>query len=452
MSDILMIVIGIGVLATVVGMAVYCIKGMNMTVGFFVATAIWIILAFIGNVIEPNAAMEGQDVGAVLTAVFQTGPGSYGSGVLTNVIFGAFYGVVLTETGIAASLIRKTVELGGDKPRVTVVLLCIVTTVLFTSLTGVGPYIAIGTIVLPIMMALGVSPLIAVFAFVGSAGVSASLLNIVNFQQYQLIFATASADYASYTYQDYFPFAIVAAVVSLIIIMVIVCIKIGDKKRSYAWAAPMGDASQNREVPGIAFLAVILPEIFIMVFNFPVILSFILSALYALVVCGSFKGGFVDSCRKITKYAADGVISVAPMLAFLMTIAMYNACAKYIASYLSAVVGPLIPTTALGIAIFFAVFAIFGQFRGPLNIVGSGVALLTVVVGLRAWPVQFLYPLFIVTTIVPQGLDITLSGAVWAMDYAKVQTRDYMKLGIATAWPTCVVLEAVVLIMFGSLV
>jgi hypothetical protein len=135
-----------------------------------------------------------------------------------------------------------------------------------------------------------------------------------------------------------------------------------------------------------------------------------------------------------------------------MTIAMYNACAKYIAPYLSAVVGPLIPLSALGICIFFGVLAIFGQFRGPLNIVGSGVALLTVVVGLRTWPVAFLYPLFIVTTIVPQGLDITLSGAVWAMDYAKVKTRDYMKLGIATAWPICIVLEAVVFFMFGSLV
>jgi hypothetical protein len=120
-------------------MAVYCIKGLNMTVGFFIASAIWIILAFIGNAIEPNAAMAGKSVGDVLTAVFQTGPGNYGSSVLVNVIFGAFFGVVLTETGIAASLIRKTVELGGDRPRITVVLLCIVTTILFTSLRASDP-------------------------------------------------------------------------------------------------------------------------------------------------------------------------------------------------------------------------------------------------------------------------------------------------------------------------
>lgn len=452
MSGMLLFIIGLGVLATVVGMAVYCIKGLNMTVGFFIASAVWICLAFIGNAIEPNAAMAGKPFSAILTAVFQTGPANYGSSVLVNVIFGAFFGVVLTETGIAASLIRKTVELGGDHPRVTVVLLCIVVTVLFTSLTGVGPYIAIGTIVLPIMMALGVSPLVSVFAFVGSAGVSASLLNIVNFQQYQLIFATANSDYASYTYQEYFTFAIIAAVVTLVIIMAVVCAKIGKKKTSYYWAAQLDVPSASQDASAYSYLAVILPEILIMGFNFPVILAFILASLYALWTCGQFKGGFVDSCRKICKYAADGVVSVAPMLAFLMTIAMYNACAAYIAPYLSAVVGPVIPRSALGIVIFFMIFAILGQFRGPLNIVGSGVALLNVVVGVASWPIQFLYPLFIVTTIVPQGLDITLSGAVWAMDYAKVPTRDYMKLGIACAWPMCAILELIVFFMFGSLV
>jgi hypothetical protein len=234
--------------------------------------------------------------------------------------------------------------------------------------------------------------------------------------------------------------------------MSVVCIKIGKKKIAYSWAAQIDTSSSTKEVPGASYLAVILPEIFIMIFNFPVILSFILSSVYALITCGQFKNGFVDACRKICKYAADGVISVAPMLAFLMTIAMYNACATYIAPYLSAVVGPILPKTALGIVIFFMIFAILGQFRGPLNIVGSGVALLNVVVGIATWPIEFLYPLFIVTTIVPQGLDITLSGAVWAMDYAKVPTRDYMKLGIACAWPMCAVLELIVYFMFGSLV
>ena len=67
------------------------------------------------------------------------------------------------ETGIASTLIRKTVELGGDKPLVTITLLNIVTAVIFTAMTGAGPVIAIGVIVLPILMSLGVPKAIALW-------------------------------------------------------------------------------------------------------------------------------------------------------------------------------------------------------------------------------------------------------------------------------------------------
>ena len=45
-------------------------------------------------------------------------------------------------------------ELGGDRPIITVALLNIVTAIIFTAMTGAGPVIAIGVIVLPILMSL----------------------------------------------------------------------------------------------------------------------------------------------------------------------------------------------------------------------------------------------------------------------------------------------------------
>ena len=43
-----------------------------------------------------------------ITKVYQSGPEGWGS-VLVNVVFGAWFGRVLLETGIADALIRKTV-------------------------------------------------------------------------------------------------------------------------------------------------------------------------------------------------------------------------------------------------------------------------------------------------------------------------------------------------------
>lgn len=75
-----------------------------------------------------------------------------------NIIFrAAGFGRILVETGIAGTIIRKAVELGGDKPGLTTSLLCIVTTAIFTTAYGVGAVIAIGVIVFPILLSLGTS-------------------------------------------------------------------------------------------------------------------------------------------------------------------------------------------------------------------------------------------------------------------------------------------------------
>lgn len=154
MSD---IIIGILLVISFFFMVWYCVKGYNLMVGFAIMATVWMGLALVGNTFSPNPAMEGQGVIDVLTHIYTTGPAEYAKSILVNVFFGAFFGRVLVDSGIAATLIRKVVELGGDKPRITMSLLCIVTAVIFMSMTGIGPVISIAVIVLPILMSLGIS-------------------------------------------------------------------------------------------------------------------------------------------------------------------------------------------------------------------------------------------------------------------------------------------------------
>ena len=88
---------------------------------------------------------------AILNKIYQAAPEGWGT-TLVNVCWGAWFGRVLMETGIASTLIRKTVELGGDRPIITIVLLNVVTAFIFTAMMGAGPVIAIGVIVLPICL------------------------------------------------------------------------------------------------------------------------------------------------------------------------------------------------------------------------------------------------------------------------------------------------------------
>lgn len=184
-------VIGIILLLSFFGLAYYCIKGHNLMIGFLMITVIWTVLPLVGTMfasqafIEANPVLqfgEGTDTKLVfiLNKIFQSAPEGWGT-TLVNVCWGAWFGRVLMDTGIASTLIRKTVELGGDKPMVTIALLNIVTALIFTAMTGAGPVIAIGVIVLPILMSLGVPKAIAMFSFMGSVA-AGIYLNPVNRQ------------------------------------------------------------------------------------------------------------------------------------------------------------------------------------------------------------------------------------------------------------------------------
>lgn len=449
------IIIGILIIASFIGMVVYCVRGHNLMIGFFVMATLWMGMSLIGNAISPNPSMKDLTWVQVLENVYQTGPASYASSILVNIFFGAFFGRVLMDTGIAATLIRKVVELGGDKPRITMTLLCIVTAACFTSMTGIGPVISIAVIVMPILQALGIPAAIALFAFMGSI-MSGILLNITNFAQYQTILGGIQDRFLKkYTYNDYFAFGLIAAIIALVIVVIVANLALSRKKARHAWAATAAPAAQDN-APWYSWISVILPVLLVVFVKykkvaFPIILAFIVSALYALLTCRKFKGGFAAVCRMIAKQFADGAIDVAPMIGFLLTLAMFNNAATFAAPYFKAVIGGIFPKSMLALAIFFAVLIPLGFFRGPTNLVGCGTAIAVVVLSLTNWPLAFIYPMFAVTTIVPQHLDITQSWVAWGLGYTKVGSKDYMKFSIPTGWIIGAILCLVVFVMHGSL-
>lgn len=442
------IIIGIIMILSFLGLAWYCVKGYNLMIGFFIMAGFWTILALVGNAISPVDSMQGKDIIDVLTYVYADGPAGYAKSILVNVFFGAFFGRILIETGIAATLIRKVVELGGDKPRITMSLLCIVTAVIFMSMTGIGPVISIAVIVLPIMLSLGIPSPIALFSFMGSimAGIFG---NIVNFKQYQAIYEGFNSTAASYTYSDWFQTGLIGMVVSLVVVLTVSNVMM-NKKAAHAWAATT--TNNNENAPAISWISVILPVVGVVAFDLPIILGFILSGIYAVITTGKFKGTYADICRFFAKLFTDGAIDVAPMIGFLLTLAMFNNAATFAAPYFTAILGNFVPHSALILCIVFAVLTPLGFFRGPMNLVGCGTAILAVVIStLPNAPVEFLYPLFAITTVCPQHLDITQSWVAWGLGYTKVSSKDYMKMSIPTGWVIGVILCAIVYLLYGGL-
>ncbi|RTK47759.1 citrate transporter, partial [Enterococcus faecalis] len=90
-----------------------------------------------------------------------------------NIFVGAFFGRILLETGIATTIIRKSVELGGDSPAIILVIVNLITGFIFSSMSGAGSVIAIAVIVLPILFSIGIPKVVAFFSF--SASVAAGV-------------------------------------------------------------------------------------------------------------------------------------------------------------------------------------------------------------------------------------------------------------------------------------
>ena len=112
-------VVGILLLLTFFGLAFYCIKGHNLMIGFLVITIAWTLLSFLGAAFASPEFLADTAFYAdgapkkiidILNAIYQSAPEGWGT-TLVNVCWGAWFGRVLMETGIASTLWRCSTSL-----------------------------------------------------------------------------------------------------------------------------------------------------------------------------------------------------------------------------------------------------------------------------------------------------------------------------------------------------
>ncbi len=452
-------VVGILLLLTFFGLAYYCLKGHNLMIGFLIITIAWTVLSFLGAAFASPDFLsstafysngEPLKVIEILNKIYQSAPEGWGT-TLVNVCWGAWFGRVLVETGIASTLIRKTVELGGDKPIVTVTLLNIVTAIIFTAMTGAGPVIAIGVIVLPIMMSLGVPKAIAMFSFMESVA-AGIYLNPVNFAQYRAFFINTDEmpDFTLGWYAGKWGYAALA--ISVVITTLLTAFFLKKNKTSHAWAAQTRGASEQKDAPIYTLILPIVPVVLKIWLDFSVIGGFVIAGFLALFLCGKLKGTFKENCQLVNKLYYDGVVDTAPLVGFLLTLPMFNSVASYASPFFKVILGPVMPKSEIVVCILFAVLLGLGLFRGPMTLVGCGAATLGVLRGVASFSVPFLYCVFAIPTItVNIGSCITQSWVAWGLAYTKVESKDYLKLSIPCAYIVGILLYILTFVMMGGL-
>lgn len=420
------LVLGILLLLSYFGLIFYAVKGGNLMIGFFIMAILWIV---IGGIPYHEA----------INTVIEKGAESYAVTALV-VIFGSWFGRVLVDTGIAGSIIRKIVELGGEKPLVITILLSIVTSLIFTSTFGVGAVIAIGVIILPILLSLGVPRRVAISSFTLSVG-AGMYVNIVLFKQIQLFFPTMKYG-ASWLH-----FGFIAMGLQMVVIIIMLIFNLRSSKLSQAWAAKNEQAPAD--APLISFIVPIVPVLMAIVFGWPPIPALLIAMILAFLLTKKFAN-WKNALSLIQKTLSDGVSDVALLLGMLFMLAMFGKAAGKDAAIFKPLIGPLIPHDPWVIAIAIGILAPLALFRGPLMIWGAGSATIAILSALHIFPPALLLPLVYIPTIsMAISADATQSWNLWAINYSKVGVKSFLKTGVPWAWIVVFVNELIAVYMFS---
>ncbi len=421
--------IGILLLLTYFGFIYYAVKGGNIMVGYFVMAILWTVI----GLVPFNVA---------ITAVFSKPVEAYG-GTAVVIIFGSWFGRVLVETGIAEAISKKTLAIGGNKPVLAAILVCISTTFIFTSAFGVGSVIAIGVIILPILFSLGIPKNIAVSAFTMAIG-AGMYLNIVLFKQMQLFFPSVAYN------STYIKFGVAAAVVQVIVLIIMLMfnskkiVKVKEDKEVSDTAA-----KKVKKVPAISYIVPILPIIMTIAFKWQPIPSLLLATLLGLLLTGNFKT-WNGSLEVINKTIKESVSDIAVLLIMLFALTMFSAAAALDAQKFTTILSAIIPHTTWVIGIAIALLAPLALFRGPLNVWGAGSATAAILAATHIFPAMFLFPLLYIPAIsMAISTCPTQSWNLWSINYSKISIKTFLKTGFGWCWITVIINEIIAIVMFG---
>ncbi|WP_291981579.1 hypothetical protein [Luteitalea sp.] len=329
---------------------------------------------------------------------------------------GAMLGRVMMSTGIAEDVIRRAAEFGGDRPMVVAGALMAVTAVLFTSLTGLGAIIMVGSLVLPIMMSLGVPRRLTAILFL-LAFATGFIFNIALWRLYrELLQLSPGAP---------LPREIVTFAVGLAVIMTTVVAGYATWAARRApelrlWSAP-ARPSRKPGVPWPAWLTPFVPLVLYVGFGWREVPAFLAGALYGILL--TRPRAIVQT---LLSSMIRGVEDAAPAAILLVGIGMLlNALMlPEVRVALAPLVAQLPVQSPISYVVFFTVLSPLALYRGPLNPYGVGVGVYSLMLATGVLPALALLAAIMSIVQVQNVCDPTNTHNVWVATYTGVRVED----------------------------
>jgi Gnt-I system high-affinity gluconate transporter len=422
--------------------------GVLMLLAFL--AAVWVIFRGTSPIIVLLALaivwpiLAGSSFRDLLANVLQKGGVDYASTIII-IVFGAWFGQVLVQTGIAESMIRTAVELAGDRPIAVCWAVSLITGLLFTSIYGVGAAISIGVIAIPIMLSLGVPPRVAAPAFTMAIG-AGNYLNPVEFGIFKNFFK--NIEYGG----PYFAFYVTGFIVYLLAAFAMPAWNLRGVEVRRASAVGTAAVTARPRVSWIAYLSPAIPVFVIIVFKWPLIPAFLLAIVFALVATQAGRSA-QQTVDLFHKAFYDAFPDIATIAALWIVCGMLIVAGQLdsVKAVLNPVFAPVIPHTPFQASLFFALLAPLAIYRGPFSIVGTGAALLAVMLNANYVSPVFLYLVWRGPLCLQGSQDPTNSWTLWTIGYTKVSHAEFLRTALPWGWLMVAINAFIAYFLFHSM-
>lgn len=339
------------------------------------------------------------------------------SSAMAAAMFGGMLSQVINRTGIANSIIKRAAELAGDSPVIVALVIAAAVAFVFTSIGGLGAFIMVGTIVLPIMISVGIDGIAA-----GSIMLIAFKIGIL-FNMYNYAFYS---DVLGIPVQELKVFALVYGAITAVATTVFILVNVRKGRTRTAWAMPNSNMvdSDKKNVPVYALITPLIPILLVFVWKVHVIPAILLGALYGIITTKP-----KDIVNILSSSLIEGIKDVAPAIALMIGIGMVLLAVmnETTAAIMQPIITAVVPSSKITYILFFAILSPLALYRGPLNLwgLGSGIAGLMLAAGTLS-PMTITAALLALSA-VQDVADPTNTHNVWAANFLEIDTSALLK-------------------------
>jgi H+/gluconate symporter-like permease len=351
------------------------------------------------------------------------------------VFAGAMLGRVMMTTGIAEAIIKRAAEFGGDKPLVVAFALMTATAILFTTLTGLGAIIMVGSLVLPIMMSLGLHrKLVAVLFLLAFA--TGFIFNIALIKLYRE-FLNIAPDAPLPTEIVYFAFGLLGIMTVAVIIYAIVSERRFGEVALFAVKSKdelIEEIAPEKSVSFVSFLTPLVPLVLYFFLGWKEVPAFLGGALFGLLTTQPRR-----AIQNFTSSLVRGIEDGAPAAILMMGIGMLLNALKLpgVEAALKPIVTALPINAWWSYVLFFGLLSPLALYRGPLNVFGVGIGVYSLMFTLGILPAFALLAAVMSVTQVQNVCDPTNTHNVWIANFTGVRVEEMTKETILPMMLVC---------------